>query len=63
MENPTHIEIYSQQLQEAEDAMQSARYSGDAQAYLYAEQKAIRMRRELAKIDPLGVAELYYGPD
>lgn len=59
METPTHSEIYSQQLQEAEDTMQSARYSGDAQAFGYAEQKAIRLRRELAKIDPRGVGQPY----
>lgn len=51
----------SQQLLEAEDTIQSARYSGDAQAFGYAEQKSIRLRRELAKIDPLGVGAPYLG--
>lgn len=55
----SHIELYNEQLQAAEDAMQGARYSGDTQAFAYAEQRAIRLRRELAKLDPRGVGQQF----
>lgn len=55
----SHIEIYNEQLQAAEDAMQDARYSGDTQAFSYAEQRAFRLRRELAKLDPRGVGQRF----
>lgn len=59
MENQSHVEVVGNSLQEAEDAMQDARYSGDARTFGYAEQKVIRLRRELAKVDPRGVGAPY----
>jgi len=59
MNNPSRIEVTAQRLQEAEDALQDARYSGDSRAFSYAEQQAIRLRREMAKIDPRGAGHKY----
>lgn len=59
MEQLSHVEVCAGHLQDAEDAMQDARNSGDARAFGYAEQKVIRLRRELAKIDPRGVGAPY----
>lgn len=59
MDKPTTLEIYAQNLSAAEDAMQDARHSGDTRAFGYAEQKVIRMRRELARLDPRGVGAQY----
>lgn len=39
--------------------MQDARYGGDARAFGYAEQKVIRLRRDMAKIDPRGAGAQY----
>ena len=41
-------------LSEAEDKMQDARYSDDSKALSYAEGEVLRLRRELAKLDPRG---------
>lgn len=59
MEKQSHVEVCANNLREAEDAMQDARYSGDTRAFGYAEQRVIRLRRELAKIDPRGVGAAY----
>ncbi len=59
MNEQLHIERINGQLQEAEDAMQSARHTGNTQAFGYAEQRVIRLRRELAKLDPHGVGLQY----
>lgn len=57
--NKSRIEVTAQRLQEAEDAQQDARNSGDTQAFGYAEQRVIRLRREMAKIDPRGAGHKY----
>lgn len=57
--NHVHVEVVANALQESEDAMQDARYSGDTRAFGYAEQKVLRLRRELAKTDPRGVGAPY----
>ncbi|MBP8275551.1 MAG: hypothetical protein KAX55_01485 [Propionivibrio sp.] len=59
MKNPSRIEVCAASLQDAEDAMQDARYGGDARAFGYAEQKVIRLRRDMAKIDPRGAGAQY----
>lgn len=55
----SHVERIAEQLTTAEDSMQDARYSGDTRAFGYAEQKVIRLRRELAKTDPRGAGHKY----
>lgn len=40
-----------EQLREAEDKMQDARYSGDTRAFGYAEGTALRIKRDLARYD------------
>lgn len=48
------VAILAARLHEAEDKMQDARHSGDDQAFGYAEGEVLRLRRELAKLDPRG---------
>ena len=55
----SHVERIAEQLTAAEDSMRDARYSGDTRAFGYAEQKVIRLRRELAKTDPRGAGHKY----
>lgn len=50
----TAIAAYSRNLQEAMEAAQSAKYSGDERALGYAEGQALRWKREIAKLDPRG---------
>lgn len=50
----TTISALSRQLQDANDNIQSAKHSGDQQALGYAEGESLRLRREIAKIDPRG---------
>ena len=45
---------YGRQLQAAYDAVQDAKNSGDEQALGYAEGQVLRLRREIAKLDPRG---------
>ena len=45
---------YGRRLQGAYDAAQDAKNSGDEQALGYAEAKVLRLRREIAKLDPRG---------
>ena len=59
MKNSNQIEVCAASLQDAADAMQDARYSGDARAFGYAEQKVIRLRRAMAKNDPRGAGAPY----
>lgn len=59
MTQHSQVEVYAGHLSDAEDAMQDASNSGDDRAFGYAEQKVIRLRRELAKLDPRGVGAKY----
>jgi hypothetical protein len=53
------ISAFAIRLRDAEDKVQSAKNSGDAQALGYAEGEVIRMRRELAKLDPHGYGHMH----
>lgn len=55
----TKISALSRRLQEANDKIQSAQHSGDQQALGYAEGESLRLRREIAKIDPRGYGHNY----
>lgn len=50
------VAMLAARLREAEDKMQDARYSGNSQAFSYAEGDVLRLRRELAKLAPRGPA-------
>lgn len=54
----TVVSRLSRRLQDANDNIQSAKHSGDQQALGYAEGESLRLRREIAKLDPRG-----YGHD
>lgn len=57
----TMLESLAQNLEAAEGDVQSAKYSGDERALGYAESRVMSLKREIARIDPLGVGRPYVG--
>jgi hypothetical protein len=57
----TTIAAYSRNLADAQEAIQSAKNSGDEQALGYAEGQALRWRRAIAKLDPRGYGAQHLG--
>lgn len=57
--NKSPVEVIASRLREAEDKIQDARNSGDEQARAYAEGESLRLRRELARLDPRGAGHAH----
>lgn len=55
----TRVESLAESIRLAEEAAQDAAYKDDAQAKGYAESRSLRLRRELAKVDPRGTGYQY----
>lgn len=55
----TTVETIASRLRETEDKIQDARNSGDQQAQSYAEGESLRLRRDLARLDPRGAGHVH----